>query len=163
LGSVKPSHSAPAHKFPIMLGRLQSMLLRGSMQHAGRLACSSDAFQLACCRQFADAAAAPDVHRLTADATAAESSSALQQHSNSAGDVAEHESRPHPLQLPDPLETFRKSNISMPQLEGQVLVCKFGSYARVNVVLTLMPTSCSTEVPQSCVLAEVQCGDKALV
>ena len=129
-----------------MLGRLQSMLLRGSMQHAGRLACNSDAFQLAGCRQFADAAAAPDVDRLAADATAAEFSSALQQHSNSAEDVAGNEGQPHPLQLPDPLETFRKSNISMLRLEGQVPVCEIGSYACISVMLTLMPTSRSTDM-----------------
>ena len=105
-----------------MLSRSQGMLLRGSTQQAVRLACSQDAFQVACCRQYADGAAAPDAHRLAADGNAAESSRASQQHSKSAGDAAENEAQSHPLQLPDPLETFRKSNISMPQLEGQVLV-----------------------------------------
>lgn len=110
----------------IMLRQLHGILLRSSTQQAVRHSCNSDAFQLACCRQIANAAAAPDAHRLATDANAAESGSAVQQPSDQTAVFAGNEAQPHPLQLPDPLETFRKSNISMPQLEGQVLICKVG-------------------------------------
>ena len=101
-----------------MLSRMQGMLLRGSMQQAARSACMLDAFQVACCRQLA--VAAPNAHRLAADAGAAETSSAVQRQNGETSDVTGEQAQSHPLQLPDPLQTFRESNISMPQLEGQV-------------------------------------------
>jgi hypothetical protein len=107
-----------------MLTRLQGALLRGNTQQAVHMACRSDLLQLISCRRFANDAAAADVHQSADDAGAVQADSSVQQHSSSeAGEVAGFEVQSpafRHLQTPDPLETFRQSNISMPQLEGQV-------------------------------------------